>query len=82
MKKLIFVLILFLFSGIVESTANPWHCKTRNKPIGRMTRAQVQKAQNGSTLYTRYKGKTYRNSGPVKMQKQRDRHYNSFIRRK
>lgn len=58
MKKLIVLLIVLLVAApVAEIFAQPFAGHTRHKPIKRMTRRQVRDAQQGRTLYFRYKGK-------------------------
>lgn len=54
--------------------AQPFAGTTKHKPIKRMTRSEVRKAQAGVNLYVRENGKVYRNSGRAwtKVTKPRD----------
>lgn len=47
--KLIIIALLFALTA----GANPWHTKTKHKPVKKMTRHQVRQAQVGRTLYYR-----------------------------
>lgn len=79
MKKLIILLMLIIASPVVTS-ANPWHKKTSNKTIKKMTRSQVRKAQIGYTLYERNQrtGKVEKNMNRPWSTVRKPTSYNAF----
>lgn len=70
MKKLVVLLLLCLCTAAVS--AGSFEGKTRHRPIKRMSRAEVHRAEKGILMYTRYNGKVYKNSRMVRMTKQRE----------
>ena len=60
MKKLVVLLLLCLCTAAVS--AGSFEGKTRHRPIKRMSRAEVHRAEKGIPMYTRYNGKVYKNS--------------------
>jgi len=73
MKRLVTILLLCLCASAVS--AGPFSGKTKHRPVNRMSRAEVRRAQKGITLYTSYHGKIYKNSRMVRMTKQREEKY-------
>lgn len=67
MKKLVILLIIMMVSSCVAPRGTPYmgpfSGKTVHKPIKRMTRHEIRKAQAGHSLYVRENGKVYRNNG-------------------
>lgn len=78
MKSIIIMLLLLFAAPTIETSANPWHIKTKHKTIKRMTRKQVRQAQIGRTLYERRNGKVHKNSGHKWCTVKRPTTYNAF----
>lgn len=61
MKKLTLLVILAVIALVADG--QPFYRRTEHKPIQKMTRRDVRKAQIGVDMYIRENGKVYRNSG-------------------
>jgi hypothetical protein len=84
MKKLIVLLMFLLAAPVMEVAGNPWHTKTSHKPIKKMTRKQVRKAQVGYTLYERNPrtGKVEKNMNRPWSTLKKPTSYNAFHHKK
>lgn len=79
MKRIAALLILLILSA----PAYPQFAgKTKNKPITRMTRAQLKRAHRGVTFYTKYNGRMYKNTRAVQMTKARESIYRKMFRKR
>lgn len=79
MKRIAALLILLILSAPAYSQ---FAGKTKNKPVTKMTRAQVKRAQKGITLYTKYNGRMYKNTRAVRMTKARESMYRKMFRKR
>lgn len=57
------LLVVILIMAATVASGQPFYRQTKHKPIKRMSRVDVRKAQKGVNMYTRENGKVVRNNG-------------------
>ena len=61
--KSIFSCVIILMLSVAVASGQEFHGRTKHKPVTRMSRTDVRKAQAGVNMYTRENGKVVRNNG-------------------
>lgn len=79
MKRIAILIILLIFSAPAYSQ---FAGRTKNKPVIKMTNAQLKRAKKGVTFYTKYNGRMYKNTRAVQMTKAREAKYRKMFRKK
>ena len=60
MKKLMFLIVVILFTGLTVN-AQDYSGRTKHKPVTTLKKSQVKKIMKGKNLYVRKNGKVKRN---------------------